>query len=308
MTKDLQQRLKEHWDSFTASEQKIANYLLHNIRDVPFETAASLSKHVGVSQMTVGRFLRNLGYEGVNDLKEELRGGNTWRQLYKEPEQPKDIDAVAAHLQAEIRTLTGIHELVGSKEWKAVVKLLLTADRVSVASFQHAAFLGQMLGKTLEVLRPNVFFNTGSDSAYIDMLLDSTRHSCVVLIDMRRYFKQFRALAEEVAARGIPLVMITDTDCYWARELTPHVLMIHVNWVWHSYSAYTTLFSLLATSFIQEKSEDVMERLGDVNQLRQKLIGYMGSPSHKPREHADGSGKSSDGPRAKAKSKPRKSS
>jgi DNA-binding MurR/RpiR family transcriptional regulator len=305
MTKDLQQKLKDRWETFTASEQKIATYLLHNIRELPFETAASLSKRVGVSPMTVGRFLRNLGYDGVNELKEELRGVGAWRQLYKEPEQPKDTDAVAAHLQSEIRALTDVHALVGTKEWKSVLKQLMSADRVSIASFQHAAFLGQALAKTLEQLRPNVSFNSGVDGAYIDMLLDSTRNSCVVLIDMRRYFKQFRALAEEVAARGIPLVMITDTDCYWARELTPHVLMIQASWVWHSYSAYTTLFSLLATSIVQETGEDVMERLGDINQLRQKLVGYLGST--KGREHAAEPEKAAAGRTNAARSKGKKS-
>jgi DNA-binding MurR/RpiR family transcriptional regulator len=285
MTHDLKQKLKDRWDTFTASEQKIATYLMRNIRDLPFETAASLGKRVGVSPMTVGRFLRNLGYDGVNELKEELRDG-TWHHLYKEPEKSKGTDDVAAHLQSEIRALTDVHALVGTNEWKSAVKLLMSADKVSIASFQHAAFLGQGLAKTLEHLRPNVSFNPGTDSAYVDLLLDSTRNSCVVLIDMRRYFKQFRVLAEEVAARGIPLLLITDTDCYWARDLTPHVLMIQASWVWHSYSAYTTLFSLLAASIVQQTGDGVMDRIGDINQLREKLVGYVGTSSGKAREHA----------------------
>lgn len=179
-----------------------------------------------------------------------------------------------------------MHALVGTHEWKSAVKLLMTADKVSIASFQHAAFLSQGLAKTLEHLRPNVWFNPGTDSAYVDMLLDSTGNSCMVLIDMRRYFKQFRVLAEEVAARGIPLLLITDTDCYWASDLTPHVLMIQASWVWHSYSAYTTLFSLLAASIVQQTGDGVMNRIGDFNQLREKLVGYVGSTSGRVREHA----------------------
>ena len=65
----------------------------------------------------------------------------------------------------EIRALTDVHALVGTHEWKSAVKLLMTADKVSIASFQHAAFLGQGLAKTLEHLRPNVLFNPGTDSA-----------------------------------------------------------------------------------------------------------------------------------------------
>lgn len=311
MTKDLQQKLKDHWETFTTSEQKIASYLLHNLRDVPFETAASLSKRVGVSPMTMGRFLRNLGYDGVGDMKEELRSDTPWRHLYKDPEPPNDSDAVANHLHAEVRALSDAHALVGTKEWKSVVKTLLAADRVAVASFQHGRFLGMGLATMLQQVRPNVSFNSGADGAYIDMLLDSSPKSCLVLIDMRRYFKLFRALAEEAVERGIPLVLITDTDCYWARELTPHVLMLPAERVWHSFSGYTSLFSLLTATMIQEKG-DVMDRIGDVNQLRQRFVGFMGQPSGKVRDNASANVKSRTASRStsqqgKAKRKPKQS-
>lgn len=283
MTKDLKQKFKEHWDDFTASERKIATYLMHNIRELPFETAASVSKRVGVSPMTVGRFLRNLGYEGLNDLKEEFRGDNTWRHFYKTPEQPRDADEIAAHLLSETRALAGVHELARSKEWKSVIRLLATADQVSVASFQHSTFLGLGLAKLLQQVRPRVAFSDGTDAAYVDLLLDSTRNSCVVLVDLRRYFKQFRAIAEKVAERKIPLVLITDTDCYWARELTPHVLMIQASEVWHSYSAVSSLFSLIVAE-VSKENGGVMDRLSEINELRQELVGYLGTQQGVPRK------------------------
>lgn len=276
MPKDLTQKLKERWESFTASEQKIATYLLHNLREVPFETASSLGKRVGVSAMTVGRFLRSLGYDGLGELKEDLRGDGSWRHLYKDLEQPRGSDAVDAHLQAEIRALTGVHALAGTREWKSVLKLLRTADRVSVASFQNGAFLGLGFAAMLQQLRPRVAFDPGIDGAYIDMLMDSTPKDCVVLIDMRRYYRQFRSLAEAVVDRGIPLVLITDTDCYWARELTPHVLMVPAERMWHSFSPYISLFSLLLAGMVQEGG-DVMGRIGDITRLREQLVGYLGT-------------------------------
>ncbi|TCV97779.1 RpiR family transcriptional regulator [Luteibacter rhizovicinus] len=283
MTKDLKQKLKESWQGFTASERKIATYLMHNIRDLPFETAASVSKRVGVSPMTVGRFLRNLGYEGLGDLKEEFRGDNTWKPFYKPPEQPKGSDEISAHLMAETRALAGVHELARTKEWKSVVKLLASADQVSVASFQHSTFLGLGLAKLLQQVRPRVAFSDGTDAAYVDLLLDSTKDSCVVLIDMRRYFKQFRTIAEKVAGRKIPLVLIADTDCYWARELTPHVLMIQASEVWHSYSAVSSLFSLIVAD-VSKENNAVMERLSEINELRQELVGYIGLPQARARK------------------------
>lgn len=283
MTKDLKQKLKDHWDGFTASERKIANYLMHNIRDLPFETAASLGKRVGVSPMTVGRFLRTLGYEGLGEMKEEFRDDGTWRHFYKPPELSQDGDAIAMHLLAETHALAGVHEVARTKEWKSAIRQLVVADRISVASFQHSSFLGMGLAKLLQQVRPHVAFNDGADSACVDMLLDSNKNSCVVLIDQRRYFRQFREVAEQVAKRGIPLVLIADIECYWARELTPHALLIPASEAWHSYCAMSSLFSLIVAA-VTEQSNGVMERLSEINELRQESGCYIDPPRGKARK------------------------
>ncbi|GAA0259655.1 MurR/RpiR family transcriptional regulator [Rhodanobacter caeni] len=277
MTKDLQKKLKSRWDSFTASEQKIASHLLNNISGIPFETAASLGKRVGVSAMTVGRFLRNLGYAGLGELKEELRGDAPWLKLYKVPLPASDADFVSENLQAEIRGLTDVHELARTEEWRTIVRMLIDADKVSIASFQHGRFLGLGFASLLEHVRPRVTFDSGADGAYTELLLDSTPQSCVVLIDVRRYSRHFRLLADEVAARGIPLVIITDTQCYWARQLTPNVLMVplRAERAWHSLGTFTALFSLLISAMTREMG-DVLGRIGEITALRQKFVGYVG--------------------------------
>lgn len=308
MTRDLQKKLKNGWATFTPSEQKIAAYLLHNIDGIPFETATSLGKRVGVSAMTVGRFLRNLGYAGVGDLKEELRGEASWLRLYKKPEQAAYADVISESLQAEVRALSEVHALARTEEWDPIVKALASADRVSVASFQQGRFLGLGFATLLQFVRSHVYFADGVDGAYTDLLLDSTVDSCVVLIDVRRYSRHFRILAEEVSARGIPLVIITDTQCYWARQLTSRVLMLplHTDRVWHSFADFTSLFSLLLGAVAREMG-DVYGRIADINQLRQKFIGYAGPSLSRRDERKSGPKKKrGDARKSRRKRKPEK--
>lgn len=275
MIKDLQKKLKGQWDTFTTSEQKIATFLLHNLSSIPFETAASLGQRVGVSAMTVGRFLRTLGYAGLNELKAELRGDAPWLSLYKSPGQPADADFVSEHLQNDIRVLTNAYALARSQEWHAIVKMLVDAERVSVASFHHGRFIGLGFASLLQHVKPRTSFAEGLDGSYTDVLLDSDENSCVVIIEFRRYSRHSRILAEEVAARGIPLIIVTDEQCYWARQLTDHVLMLPIDphRAWHNFGAVTSLLSLLISAVTQELG-DVYERIGDVTQLRQKFVGY----------------------------------
>lgn len=279
MAKDFQKKLKSRWETFTTSEQKIATHLLQNISGIPFETAASIGKRVGVSPMTVGRFLRNLGYAGLNELKEELRGDAPWLQLYAIPEQASQGDPVSETLRAEIRGLTKAHALTRSPEWKAIVRMLVAAERVSVASFHHGRFLGMGFASLLQHVKPRTLFAEGLDGAYADVLLDSTENSCLLLIDFRRYSRHFRVLAEEAVARGIPLAIVTDSQCYWARQLTDNVLMLPVDAdrAWYNFTAATSLLSLLVGAVSREQG-DMFERIGDITRLRQKLVGYVEAP------------------------------
>jgi DNA-binding MurR/RpiR family transcriptional regulator len=307
MTRDLQKKLKSRWDSFTASEQKIASHLLNNMAGIPFETAASIGKRVGVSAMTVGRFLRNLGYIGLHELKDELRSDEPLVQLYNNPQQAGDGVAASSTLRAEIRGLTAAHALARTEEWKAIVEQLVAADRIWVASFHHGRFLGLGFASLLQHVKPRTAFADGLDGAYADVLLDSAPDTCVVLIDFRRYSRHFRLLAEETAARGIPLVIITDVHCYWARQLTPNVLMLPVDAdrPWHNFSAATSLLSHLIGAVIRALG-DGMDRIGETIRLRQKFVGYVEAPAADRRKGAAtvkaGTGKrKTDKPPARAK-------
>jgi DNA-binding MurR/RpiR family transcriptional regulator len=299
MTKDIKKKLKSRWETFTTAEQKIAAHLLQNIDSIPFETAASLGKRVDVSPMTVGRFLRNLGYEGLAELKDELRGGTSWMQLYSHPGSG-NVATPSEGLQSEIRGLNAVHALALTREWPSIVNLLVKADRVSVASFHHGRFLGIGFASLLQHVKPRTSFADGLDGAYADVLLDSTEKSCVVLIDFRRYSRHFRLLAEEVARRGIPLLIITDTQCYWARQLTDNVLMLPIDdhRAWHNFSAASSLFSLLIGAVSNEMGGR-FERIGDITQMRQKFVGYVEAPVVEDRP-------SKVAPKAKAGTKARK--
>jgi DNA-binding MurR/RpiR family transcriptional regulator len=305
MAKDFQKKLKSRWETFTTSEQKIAAHLLHNVSGIPFETAASLGKRVGVSPMTVGRFLRNLGYAGLNELKEELRGDAPWLQLYAIPEQASQADAVSETLRAEIRGLTKAHALTRTAEWKSTVKMLVAAERVSVASFHQGRFLGIGFATLLQHVKPRTIFAEGLDGAYADVLLDSAENSCLLLIDFRRYSRHFRILAEEAVARGIPLAIVTDSQCYWARQLTDNVLMLPVDAdrAWYNFTAATSLLSLLIAAVSREQG-DMFERIGDITQLRQKLVGYVEAPPEVGRA-SGASAKGKPGGKGKAARKPR---
>lgn len=274
--------IKRDWKKFTVSEQRLATFFLQHLQELPFETAASIAKRLGVSPMTVGRFLKKLGFGDLRGVKASLRAGapeSGWlsrqitRTLFED-----------APLNAKIKALTDAHRIPASAEWPRVVSLLASASKVNIASFQLGRFFGLGFASALQTIRPNVHFDDGSDGGYIDALLDSDARSCIVLIDFRRYSRHFRLLAEEAAARKIATVIVTDIYCHWAREITDNVLMLETGFdsSWERLSIAQSLLELLLVD-IAKRTQARAQRYEAIHELRRKFVGFSG-PDRVPGE------------------------
>ena len=69
----LQTRLQASLAAATKAEAAIASYMLTNLQSLPFETAASLAQRIGVSEASVGRYCRTIGFRHFKELKAELQ-------------------------------------------------------------------------------------------------------------------------------------------------------------------------------------------------------------------------------------------
>lgn len=252
MSNKVVQQLRERYDRFTVAERMIAGWLLDNMASIPFETAASIGQRVGVSAMTVSRFLRSMGYSGLAALKDDLRG-----ELGDAPWllPPKAGAGPDSRLQAETAAIADVYRLAQTAEWAAIVALLATAPNVYVAGFQSERGLASGFAHQLLYVRPGVHSLDGGSGLYAEVL-EATARDVFVLIDIRRYSRHFRLLAERAVAAGVPVVVVTDPYCPWARDLTPHILAAEVSLghFWDMDTALASLLNLLA--------DDVMRRIG----------------------------------------------
>jgi DNA-binding MurR/RpiR family transcriptional regulator len=125
----------------------------------------------------------------------------------------------------------------------------------------------------LQNLRPRVYFAEGGDGSYADVLLDCEPGGCLVLVDARRYSRHFKLLAEEAAARGIETVILTDVYCYWARTITPNVLMIETEIGLRSLSMLQLVMELLLAAVAAELS-GAEARIDEVVELRRRFTRF----------------------------------
>jgi DNA-binding MurR/RpiR family transcriptional regulator len=280
---ELRDRLSVALDSGTPSERSIAHYLLSNLTALPFQTAAAVAMKVGVSEASVGRFCRSIGYRHLKDLKSSLEvdlGEKAWLI----GDRLKDFHArsrqggaeLARALEREIAALVAVYELAATPEFERAVQRLSRRPAVFVAGFQTERGHATELVHNLQYLRGGVQLADVAGGHFADILLAPAEDTTLVLIDGRRYSRLTRDLALAAREAGVPVTLITDPYCDWAPGLVNELFAVptDLNHFWDTTSAMSSLIGLLVNGVFREIGAEVEERMARVSALYGKFIGH----------------------------------
>jgi DNA-binding MurR/RpiR family transcriptional regulator len=284
MKAQLGEQLRERFLSLTRAEKSVANYMLANMNNLPFETAASIAESVGVSQMTVSRFLRTLGFQGLGELKESLRHGpgatplSISDRVDRIRKQSSGDGGLWDNFELEMQAILGVYELRGTLAWRRTIECLAAPSEVFVGGFQTIGGMAADFAGRLEYVRPNVRFLDGKNGTFGELLAGgAVQTRSLVLFEMRRYSKLSHQLARAALDGGIPLAIICDNHCYWARDYTENVLSVRTDskLFWDSQAAFLTLTNLLLDDLIASLGPEVKKRLEVMRMLQQKFEAFQ---------------------------------
>ena len=277
MTTRVADILRVRYDSLTVSERMIVGWLLDNLAAVPFETATSLGARVGVSAMTVGRLLKSLGYDGMTALKADLRRDLLQPEMGEAPWLLAPATTADIRLQRETAAIADVYSRAETAEWAAVVALLAGASQVLVAGFQTERGLAAGFAHHLGYVRAGVRSLDAGAGLYAE-ITEAGAADVMVLIDLRRYSRHFRLLAEAAVARGVPLVVVTDPYCPWVRDVTPYILTAEValGHFWDMNTALASLLNLLVDDVVRIiGAEPVHARLAALSDNYDRFVGFQ---------------------------------
>jgi len=288
MNGSVQQILTDYLSKASKADKAIASYMLAQLNSIPFETAANLAAKVGVSEPTVGRFCRSLGYKNFKDLKDALRqnfGDKPWlisdrlRDLQDRARAGEDL--LGRGLELEIAALVSVYEHAQTPEWQQVVKRLATAPAVFATGFQTERGMAQIFVNQLQYLRDRVYLLDLEGGNFSELLASHNKESSLVIFEARRYSRMALLLAKEARNAGIKTTLITDAFCDWGRELVDEMFIVptEFNLFWESTAQMASLSNLLVNGVFIELGPAVEERMNEVSRLYSRFTGYVGDTS-----------------------------
>nr|WP_269751777.1 MurR/RpiR family transcriptional regulator [Pseudophaeobacter flagellatus] len=269
------------------ADRLLARYMLDSWGGLPFENAASIARSVKVSEATVGRFCRSIGYSSFRDLKDHLKhdmGDEPWLMSDRLHEMRKGGGADSAQLnqglQLEIAALVGIYELAGSREWQQEAERLAQTSHVFVAGFQTERGLAQYFANQMQYVRDGVTLLDLAGGNFAEVLL-TNGPAHLVIFEARRYSVLSKSLAEEARTAGVTVTLITDVFCDWGYETADQVFAVptQFNQFWDSTAQMANLSNLLIHSVFLKLGTEVDTRLNRIADLYGRFTGHVDRPA-----------------------------
>ncbi|MBN8999691.1 MAG: MurR/RpiR family transcriptional regulator, partial [Rhizobiales bacterium] len=135
--------------------------------------------------------------------------------------------------------------------------------------------IAEYMAAHLRVLRPNVRRLAGQPGARLDQLLDIERRDVVMLFDIRRYSADLLVFAEQAAARGAAVVLVTDQWMSPISRVARHVLPAHVAApsVWDSGAGLLLIAEALLAEVAKADNGAGTKRLQALEAIRSRESG-----------------------------------
>jgi DNA-binding MurR/RpiR family transcriptional regulator len=273
--------LEQGLSTFTPTGKRIASYMLADLQHLPFETADSIARMTGTTGISVGRFLRQIGFQNLDDLKRSIRGatGRPWFQterLSSYRQHSEERGALEHSLELELDAIRHVYQLAGTPEFARVADRIAQADAVFVIGLQAQSGVMNTFFTHLEYIRPRVYYANGVGGAYVESLNSEYRSPYLIISDFRAYSSMTRRYCQAAAQRKLPLLLITDFYCTWARDFPVDLLQlkIDVRQFWDTWSPLTCLLNLFLSAVVERLGSRLADRL-TLNKKLQKELGQF---------------------------------
>ncbi|AOI88223.1 MurR/RpiR family transcriptional regulator [Burkholderia pseudomultivorans] len=280
MTCTFARTVESRFAELTPTAKRIASYMLANLDRLGLETADQIAQQAGTSGISVGRFLRSVGYRNLDDLKRELRGGgdrpwmitdrlDEYRRTAGAPSAGAER-ALASSLERELDAIRHVYRLAEGPVFAQVADRIAHADAVFILGIQSTRGISNAFSSYLEYVRPHVFYSDGQSGSYVDSLNSGFERPYCIVTDTRAYSRSARRYCEAAARYGQPFALVTDLYCPWAREWPADLLQVKtdVGQFWDSLAPLTCLFNLLISAVIDRLGPAIDRRVARNRELQ----------------------------------------
>lgn len=205
-------RVRDSLPDLHPSEHKLAELVLDFPGEMAGYTASEIAELANVSNATVSRFVRRIGYGSFDEarraVRDEQRAGTALLRFSSKT--PASSGAVATHFETSQQNLELTYGALDDAQIDGLAKALTTAPRVWFIGFRAGQSFAQYLGWQTSQVLSNVTVLPRAGETLAESLASLSSEDIVVLVALRRNSKLAGAVAGAAAAAKADLAVIED--------------------------------------------------------------------------------------------------
>ena len=269
MSNDLFSKILTLSKNASSKQRLLAEFVMSHFEELPFLTSTQIAAKGGVSEATVVRFAKLLGYRGLPELKDEfqkliLRSLGPHERLKRTALSGSgDLhDLITATFDREVRNLKDTHKRLSPEILKEIAETLIHSRSRYIVGLRASSACAFLLGHYLSHILPRVVTILDGDTKLFEGLKSIGREDVLVLISYSRYTRASIQALEYGRDRGAKTIAITDTASSPPAQIAdqhvvaPSALASFAN----SYTACIVVINLLV-GLIAERNKDESERM-----------------------------------------------
>jgi len=276
---DFNQLVAEHYSQLTKSEKRIADFMRRSQDEAAFLSAAEIAERLELSEATMVRFARTLGFDSYPALREALQDNFRHRmthsaRLRSRLDDLREAGDIFERLVAsEIDYLTEAMQTLDRDALNAAVELLRTHQRVFVFGLGPSMSLVELLEIRLTRAARQVIPLKASGREVLEPMLLMNSNDLLIAIGFFNLTPALELVLDYAAQQGTPVILVTDMLGTLVGEKAQVVLSARRGPVsaFHSLTVPMTIINALLLALSSADQENVMSHLDTLDQMREKL-------------------------------------
>ncbi|WP_294192018.1 MurR/RpiR family transcriptional regulator [uncultured Cloacibacillus sp.] len=270
--------------SLSKTDTKIAAYVCDHLDTIGLQTSTAMAEKIGVSDTSVVRFVRKLGFKGYIDFrsamkerilkktKQERQGLSPMEKYAKSKELLKRDSLISDVSSYTLDNLEKSFFALDSSTLEQVVDILMKSDRKYIAGFRGTACCAQYMSSKLLFLTPNVMLITHADATAAERLIDITERDCLFLYSFPLHSEITKTLMDIARENKAKIILMTDSPTSPLANKADIVITARVDGLGftNSYVAPLSLSELIILAVSSRCDETFSERFNRIDTIMKK--------------------------------------
>jgi len=279
-TQGIEERLAERQHAFTNAERRVAAWLESNVETVAFRTVNAVALASGVSEATIVRFARKLGFDSYTAMQRSAQAGLQRQYSLGDKLQQTLSTEVDGPLERSYRrdleNLQRTYERLDPDEFAAAVRTLAHARRVLVAGSRASAGSAVYLAFALQLVRPRVALVRHDLGDVHEQFLDAGPGDVLMVVSVAKpATRTFEVVREAKERRGMSVVAIVSSRVSAVASLTDHPLMVSAEGTFNSYAAVASVSGALVDGVAAALRASATARLRTIDEINREDEIYV---------------------------------